>query len=98
MTQLHADAVFLLIGASVGLYFAARAASVPGRAARAAAVLIVVELAQGALGFLQYALAVPELLVALHMLGATVLIIAAVDAWYATRWLPVNRLDLPREA
>ena len=46
-------------------------------------VLVVVTLAQGALGGTQYALGVPELLVALHVLGAAV--ITAAMAWL---WRP----------
>ena len=38
-----------------------------------------------------YILELPELLVGLHMLGAALLIAAAVDAWMATRWHPVRR-------
>lgn len=91
VTQLHADSVFVLIGLSIGLYVAARALGAPGRVARAAAVLLGVELAQGVIGYVQYWRELPELLVGLHMTGATLLIIVAVDAWYATRWLPSLR-------
>jgi cytochrome c oxidase assembly protein subunit 15 len=88
VTQLHADGVFLLIGVSIGLYAACRAVGSPGRVGRAAAVLILAELAQGLIGVTQYALELPELLVGMHMLGAAVMIFAAVDAWLAARWLP----------
>jgi heme a synthase len=88
VAQLHVHAVCLLVGLSVGLYFAARAVGSPGRAALSAAVLIGVELGQGALGVVQYVLDLPVLLVGLHMLGAALLVAAAVDAWYAARWLP----------
>jgi cytochrome c oxidase assembly protein subunit 15 len=88
VAQLHTDAVCVLIGLSVGLYFAARALGSPGRAAQAAAVLLAVELAQGLVGVVQYALDLPVLLVGLHMLGAVLLVAAVVDAWLAARWLP----------
>jgi cytochrome c oxidase assembly protein subunit 15 len=88
VAQLHVHAVCLLLGLSVGLYFAARAVGSPGRAALAAAVLIGVELGQGTVGVVQYVLDLPVLLVALHMLGAALLVAAAVDAWFASRWLP----------
>lgn len=88
MAQLHADAVGVLFGLSVGLYFAARAVGSPGRAARAAAILVAVEVGQAVIGVTQYALDLPVLLVGLHMLGAVLLVAAAVDAWLATRWLP----------
>jgi len=44
---------------------------------RAAWVLLGLELAQGAIGYTQYFLHVPPLLVALHMLGACLVWIAA---------------------
>ena len=88
VAQLHTDAVFLLIGLSVGLYFAARALGSPGRSARAAGTLIGVELGQGLVGITQYALDLPVVLVGLHMLGAALLVAAVVDAWLAARWLP----------
>ncbi|HSK27736.1 MAG TPA: COX15/CtaA family protein [Jiangellales bacterium] len=85
VTQVHADLVFLLLGTTVGLLFAARALGSPGRTARAAGVLLGVELAQGLIGYTQVFLGVPVLLVGLHMLGASLLVVAAVDAWLATR-------------
>jgi cytochrome c oxidase assembly protein subunit 15 len=88
VAQVHVHAVTLLLGLSIGLYFAARAVGSPGRAARAAAVLVGVELAQGSVGGIQYVFDLPVLLVGLHMLGAAILVAAAVDAWFAARWLP----------
>ena len=70
VSQLHADAVFLLIGLSVALWFALRAVGAARPAVRAAAVLILVELAQGVVGFVQYAAGLPVLAVGLHMLGS----------------------------
>lgn len=85
VSQLHVDAVFLLLGLTVGMWFAARAAGSPGRVARAAAVLLAVELAQGLIGFVQYFTGLPIVLVGLHMLGAMVLVVAAVLLLMSTR-------------
>jgi cytochrome c oxidase assembly protein subunit 15 len=85
VSQLHVDAVFLLLGLTVGMWFAARAAGSPGRVAQAAAVLLGVELAQGAIGFAQYFTGLPIVLVGLHMLGATLLVVAAVWLLLSTR-------------
>ncbi|WP_205855707.1 COX15/CtaA family protein [Phytoactinopolyspora endophytica] len=93
VTQIHADAVLVLVGLSIGLYVAARALGSPGRTASAALVLIGVEAGQGVIGVVQYRLELPELLVGLHMLGAALMIMAAVDAWYSTRWLPSTTPD-----
>jgi cytochrome c oxidase assembly protein subunit 15 len=86
VTQLHVHAVTLLVGLTIGLYIAARAAGSPGRLASAALVLLSVELTQGVVGVTQYALELPELLVGIHMLLAALLVAAAVDAWLASRF------------
>jgi heme a synthase len=78
VSQLHADAVFLLLGLSVGLLVALVAIGAPAPARRAAAVLLGVELAQGMVGYVQYFAGLPVPLVALHMLGASLLVVAAV--------------------
>jgi cytochrome c oxidase assembly protein subunit 15 len=85
VSQLHVDAVFLLLGLSIGMWFAARAAGSPGRVTQAAALLLAVELAQGVIGFVQYFTGLPVVLVSLHMLGACVLVVASVWLLLATR-------------
>jgi cytochrome c oxidase assembly protein subunit 15 len=72
VAQVHADLVFLLLGLSVGLWFATRT--------RAAAVLVAVELGQGLVGFTQYFTHLPELLVGVHMAGACLVWLAALAA------------------
>jgi cytochrome c oxidase assembly protein subunit 15 len=84
VAQLHADLVFLLLGVSVAVWFALRAVDAPPTARRAATVLIGVELAQGVVGFVQYATGLPELAVGLHMAGACAVWLAAQAVWYAT--------------
>ena len=76
VSQAHADLVFLLIGLSVAMWFALRAVEAPPHAIRAAGVLIVVELAQGLIGFVQYFTNLPVLLVGFHMLGSALVWIA----------------------
>ena len=79
VAQVHADLVFLLVGLTVALMITLAATDAPGRVRRAARDLLVVELAQGVIGFVQYFTHLPVALVLVHMLGA-VLITA-----YATR-------------
>jgi cytochrome c oxidase assembly protein subunit 15 len=83
VAQLHADLVFLLIGLSVAAWFALRAGGARA-AARLAAVLVTVELAQGLIGFVQYFTHLPIVLVGLHMLGASLVWLAAVALLMAT--------------
>jgi heme a synthase len=82
IAQAHADSVFLLIGLSVALWFALRAVGGP---ARAALVLVVVELAQGLIGFVQYFTGLPVLLVGAHMLGATLVWLAVLAVLWSLR-------------
>lgn len=69
-SQLHADLVMLLIGLTVGAVALAHALRVPTAVRRATLALLGIELAQGVIGYTQYFLHVPPLLVALHMFGA----------------------------
>ncbi|SDF05075.1 COX15/CtaA family protein [Pseudonocardia oroxyli] len=84
LAQLHADLLFAYLGLVVGLGFALWAVHAPARLKRRFALLVAIVLAQGALGGIQYALGVPELLVALHVLGAALTTAAAAGVWAAT--------------
>jgi cytochrome c oxidase assembly protein subunit 15 len=84
IAQLHADAVFLLIGLSVATWFALRAVGTTGPA-RAALVLIAVELGQGLIGFVQYFTHLPEILVGAHMLGSCLVWLATLAVHWSTR-------------
>ncbi|RQX07195.1 cytochrome B [Micromonospora inaquosa] len=84
ISQVHADAVFLLVGLSVALIFAFRAVGAQ-RATRAAIILVAVELGQGLIGFVQYFTHVPALLVGAHMLGSCLVLLAALSVQWSTR-------------
>jgi cytochrome c oxidase assembly protein subunit 15 len=73
ISQLHADVVFLLVGLTVALLVALYAVDAPDRLRHAARDLLVVQLAQGVVGFVQYVTDLPILLVLLHMLGAVLI-------------------------
>lgn len=84
MAIAHADAVWALVGLTVALV-AVTWRSGPPPLRRAIRVLLVVELAQGALGYTQYALGIPAWLVAGHILGAALMWAAAVTVWIRAR-------------
>lgn len=88
LSQLHTDAVFLLVGLTIGSLYALRASGAPERAVRAAGALLAVELAQGLVGFVQYFSGLPVVLVGFHLLGS-----ALVSA--ALAWLLVGVRDRP---
>ena len=75
VTQLHTDAVFLLLGLTIAVVLVLRSVPAPDRARTAATVL----LAQGAIGFTQYFTGLPVVLVGLHLLGAA--LSAAAMTW-----------------
>ena len=77
LAQLHADAVMVLIGVTIGMLALTCALRAPAGVRQAASVLLGIELAQGVVGYTQYFLHVPPLLVAVHMLGACLVWIAA---------------------
>jgi cytochrome c oxidase assembly protein subunit 15 len=74
VSQFHADLVFLLVGLTVGLWFALRAT---GGDVRPVATLAGVEVLQAIIGFVQYFSDLPIAVVLLHMLGAGLVVAAA---------------------
>lgn len=97
ISQLHADLVFALVGLTIGLLVAFLATGAQ-QAARATAVLLGVVLAQGLIGFVQYWTDLPALLVALHMLGSCLVLIAAVRVVQQAGLSPRERAARPRTA
>jgi cytochrome c oxidase assembly protein subunit 15 len=95
VSQAHADLVFLLVGLSVALWFALRAVGAPPAAVKATGVLVLVELAQGVVGFVQYFTHLPVLLVGAHMLGATLVWIAPLGMLRSLRERPVPAPPAP---
>jgi cytochrome c oxidase assembly protein subunit 15 len=83
ISQLHADAVFLFVGLTLGLLFAVHAIGASAPVRTAVLVLLGLELAQGAIGFVQYFTDLPIVLVGLHMLGAAA--ISASVTWVLVR-------------
>ncbi|MDX6245498.1 MAG: heme a synthase [Frankiales bacterium] len=79
VTQLHADAVMLLVGLTVALVVTFAAVRAPAQVNRAVRALLAVELAQGVVGYVQYFTKLPSGLVEVHLVGATAT--AAATAW-----------------
>lgn len=77
VTRLHAAPVWLLVIATISALVVARKKAQTAMVAPLT-VLLVVEVAQGIIGYVQYFLGVPELLVALHMVGLSATIAASV--------------------
>jgi cytochrome c oxidase assembly protein subunit 15 len=71
---LHADAVIALLGLTAAFFILVRSDK---ELVRRIAVFTTIALAQGAIGYIQYFTGIPEILVAAHLLGATLVWIAA---------------------
>jgi cytochrome c oxidase assembly protein subunit 15 len=98
MSQLHTDAVFLLLGLTIGCVLAMRALNARSELQRAVRWLLAIELAQGVVGAAQYATDLPIALVALHLLGASAVVAAATWALLQTRErLPVEAAHAPNQ-
>ncbi|MFJ4669529.1 COX15/CtaA family protein [Kitasatospora purpeofusca] len=93
LAQAHADLAFLSIGLSIAVIFVFAAVKAPPAARARARELLVGLLLQGVIGFVQYFTDVPELLVGLHMLGATLIWVAALRIPLALR----AREDVPTQ-
>ena len=78
VSQLHADVVFLFVGLTVGMVYAA-----PRAARRPVLVLLGLQLAQSLVGFVQFFTDLPIILVGIHLLGAA--LISAAMSWVVLR-------------
>jgi heme a synthase len=97
ISQLHADAVFLLVGLTVALLVSLYATDAPGRVKRAARDLLIVQLAQGVVGYVQYFTHLPVALVLLHMLGAVLVTAYTARLVWSARG-PASELPVGRAA
>lgn len=88
VSQVHADVVFLFVGLTVGLAYAA-----PRAARRPVLVLLGLQVAQSLVGFVQFFTDLPIVLVGIHLLGAA--LISAALTWVVLR---VHRRGLRPEA
>ena len=71
---IHADLVIFLLGITLAFYVAQGTTE---RTKRAIGIFFIIAVAQGAIGYVQYFTGIPELLVAAHLLGATLVWISA---------------------
>jgi len=78
---LHADSVLLFLGLTIGLIVAAKVSHAPASLIKRTTLLLSIALVQGVVGYTQFFTGLPELLVAIHVLGA-------IAVWIAALFLP----------
>lgn len=85
ISWLHADAVMLFVGLVVAVWVASRITTETALPGRAWAAVFVVTLAQGVVGYTQYVTGLPWVVVLVHMLLATLLVVALTRAMVRLR-------------
>ncbi len=89
---IHADAVWLFLGLVAALVVGLRLTDGPARARRWSLWLLATTLLQGVIGYVQYATDLPIALVAAHMLGASLLVVAVTGCVVTLTGTPGGRV------
>ncbi len=95
---LHADMVLLFVGLLVGIWLALRITDGPSAARWWVRALLVLTVAQGAVGYLQWFSGVPWALVAVHMLMACLVWVATLKVTLSLRTRGVSDQGVPTPA
>ncbi|MFI8361063.1 heme A synthase [Streptomyces sp. NPDC085612] len=95
--HVHAVAAWLVCALAVAMWLVLRVVDAPSDTRARARDLLLVLLAQGAIGYVQYATQVPEALVAAHMLGSCLVWIAVLRLALSLRERPSEQAVAPAE-
>ncbi|MFF4429239.1 heme A synthase [Streptomyces sp. NPDC001513] len=95
--HVHAVAAWLVCALAVAMWLVLRVVDAPADTRARARDLLVVLLAQGAIGYVQYATQVPEALVAAHMLGSCLVWIAVLRVALSLRERPAEQAEIPAQ-
>jgi len=95
MAELHSSLALLMIGLTLGLVVALHAVGVPERVRHSARVLMIVMVAQAAVGYTQYFTHLPALLVEVHLLGATAIVVGTVQTFLACTYHAPEAVPAP---
>ncbi|MCK1819734.1 COX15/CtaA family protein [Streptomyces sp. XM83C] len=99
VTKLHAVLAWIVVTLTFALWFVLKAVDAPRGPLARTRELFLVLLAQGVIGYVQYFTDLPEVLVALHMLGSCLVWVGVVRVLLSLRERPVEaRADLPGPA
>ncbi|MFJ6795922.1 heme A synthase [Streptomyces sp. NPDC091268] len=95
--HVHAVAAWLVCALAVATWLVLRVVDAPADARARARDLLIVLLAQGGIGYVQFFTHVPEALVAAHMLGSCLVWIAVLRVVLALRERPAAQADIPAQ-
>ncbi|MCX4694003.1 heme A synthase [Streptomyces sp. NBC_01408] len=94
----HAAAAWLVCALAVAMWLVLRVVDAPADTRDRARDLLIVLLAQGAVGYVQLVTELPELLVGAHMLGSCLVWIAVLRLALSLRERPAGRAEVPAQA
>lgn len=93
--HVHAIAAWLVCALAVAMWLVLRVVDAPDDTRARARDLLVVLLAQGAIGYVQFFTDVPEVLVAVHMLGSCLVWISVLRVVLSLRERSAGRSEVP---
>ncbi|MEU2114161.1 COX15/CtaA family protein [Streptomyces sp. NPDC016459] len=93
--HVHAIAAWVVCALALAMWLVLRVVDAPVDTRARARDLLVVLLAQGGIGYVQYFTGVPEILVAAHMLGSSLMWIAVLRLALSLRERPLPTADIP---
>ncbi|MFG2975118.1 heme A synthase [Streptomyces sp. NPDC048331] len=96
--HVHAVAAWVVCALGIALWLVLRVVDAPADTRARARDLLIVLLAQGAIGYVQYATQVPEALVAAHMFGSCLVWIAVVRIALSLRERPSEQAEIPAQS
>lgn len=96
--HVHAVAAWVVCALGIAMWLVLRVVDAPTDTRARARDLLIVLLAQGAIGYVQYATQVPEALVAAHMLGSCLVWIAVVRTALSLRERPSEQAEIPAQS
>ncbi|MEU2715705.1 COX15/CtaA family protein [Streptomyces sp. NPDC007205] len=95
VAKLHAVLAWIVVTLTFALWFVLKAVDAPKGPLARTRELFLILLGQGVIGYVQYFTHLPELLVALHMLGSCLVWIGVLRVLLSLRERPETILDLP---
>ncbi|MEV7276361.1 COX15/CtaA family protein [Streptomyces sp. NPDC093111] len=95
--HIHAIAAWAVCALAVAMWLVLRVVDAPDDTRARARDLLIVLLAQGAVGYVQYFTGVPEVMVAAHMLGSSLMWIAVLRLALSLRERPVATAPIPAQ-
>ncbi|WP_406348802.1 COX15/CtaA family protein [Streptomyces sp. NBC_00144] len=98
IAQLHADFAWVVVALTAALWFVLKAVDAPVGPLHRARDLFLILMGQGVIGYVQYFTHTPEVLVGLHMFGASLVWIGVLRVLLSLRERPLTGAEIPAQS